>query len=80
MEKYRFGTNTCDFLICRHCGVFVAAVAEMPDGMRSVVNVNCMDERERFASEQVVHDFEGETPEVRLSRRAANWMPAVLYR
>lgn len=80
VENYRFGTKTCDFLICRRCGVFVSAVAETPDGIRAVVNANCLDERERFASEPVMHDFEGETPEIRLSRRTANWMPAVLYR
>lgn len=80
VENYRFGTKTCDFLICRRCGVFVAAVAQMDLGTRAVVNVNCLEERERFASEPVMHDFEGETPEIRLSRRTANWMPSVLYR
>jgi len=24
VENYRFGTRTCDFLICRRCGVFIA--------------------------------------------------------
>ena len=24
--------GTCDFLICRRCGVFIAAVAEMTEG------------------------------------------------
>jgi hypothetical protein len=28
VERYRFGTRTCDFLICRRCGIFIAAVAE----------------------------------------------------
>ena len=28
VENYRFGTGTCDFLICRRCGVFIAAVSE----------------------------------------------------
>ena len=32
VERYRFGTRTCDFLICRRCGVFIAAVAEMSRG------------------------------------------------
>ena len=32
VERYRFGTRTCDFLICRRCGVFIAAIAEMPGG------------------------------------------------
>ena len=80
VENYRFGTGTCDFLICRHCGVFIAAVSEMPAGARAVVNVNCLRDRERFTSVPKVHDFEGERTEIRLSRRAANWMPALIRR
>ena len=78
VERYRFGTRTCDFLICRRCGVFVAAVAEMAEGTRAVVNVNCLDDRARFTSASTMHEFQGETVEIRLSRRAANWMPAML--
>lgn len=80
VENYRFGTKSCDFLICRRCGVFIAAVADMPEGTRAVVNVNCLEDREKFASDPVVHDFGGETTESRLSRRAANWMPASIHR
>ena len=35
VENYRFGTGTCDFLICRRCGVFIAAVSEMATGARA---------------------------------------------
>jgi hypothetical protein len=80
VENYRFGTRTCDFLICRRCGVFVAAVSEMTSETRAVVNVNCLNERDRFTSLPVVHDFDGETIATRSSRRAANWMPALIRR
>jgi hypothetical protein len=80
VEKYRFGTRTCDFLICRRCGVFIAAVSETAEGARAVVNVNCLNDRGRFTSVPVLHDFEGETNETRLSRRAANWMPVIIRR
>ena len=75
---YRFGTRTADFLICRQCGVFIAAVSDSETAPRAVVNVNCLDDRARFTAPATMHDFQGETPEVRLSRRAANWMPAVV--
>jgi hypothetical protein len=78
VERYRFGTRTCDFLICRRCGVFIAAVAEMTEGLRAVVNVNCLNDRARFTSVPTMHEFQGETIDSRLSRRAANWMPAIL--
>ena len=80
VENYRFGTRSCDFLICRRCGVFIAAVSELTAGTQAVVNVNCLSDRERFTSAPVVHDFEDETIETRLSRRAANWMPAIVHR
>src|SRR6516165_9633748 len=78
VENYLFGTRTCDFLICRRCGVFIAAVSKTTAGARAVVNVNCLSDRERFTLVPVVHDFEGETSETRSSRRAANWMPAII--
>jgi hypothetical protein len=78
VERYQFGTRTCDFLICRRCGVFIAAVAEMTEGARAVVNVNCLHDRARFIAAPTMHEFQGETIDSRLSRRAANWMPAIL--
>ena len=80
VENYRFGTRTCDFLICKRCGVFIAAIAELATGAQAVVNVNCLNDRERFTSAPTLHDFEGETSGTRLSRRAANWMPAIIRR
>jgi hypothetical protein len=74
MENYRFVTKTCDFLICRRCGVFIAAVEETSAGALAVVNVNCLGDRESFTSVPILRDFEGETLETGSSRRAANWM------
>src|ERR1700745_3828474 len=56
VENYRFGTRTCDFLICRRCGVFIAAVTEMTSETRAVVNVNCLNDRDRFTSVPVGQD------------------------
>jgi hypothetical protein len=78
VENYRLGTRTCDFLICRRCGVFIAPVSELTAGTRAVVNIDCLGERRRFTSAPVVHDFEDETIETRLSRCAANWMPTII--
>ena len=80
VENYHFGTGTCDFLICRRCGVFIAAISDMTAGARAVVNVNCLSDRERFTALPAVHDFEGETIEFRSARRTANWMPTLLHR
>ena len=80
VELYRFGTRTADFLICRRCGVFIAAISDLKTKPSAVVNVNCLDDRARFTAEAKTHEFQGETLEARSSRRAANWMPAVVRR
>ena len=80
VELYRFGTRTADFLICRRCGVFIAAVSGLETSPCAVVNVNCLDDRTRFTAPATMHEFQGETLEARTSRRAANWMPAVVRR
>lgn len=80
VENYRFGTRSCDFLICRRYAVLLAAVTGTEEGARAVVNANCLSDRERFTSGPVVHNFEGETSETRPARHAANWMPAIIRR
>ena len=80
VELYRFGTRTADFLICRRCGVFVAAISDLETAPCAVVNVNCLDDRDRFTAPSTMHEFQGETLDTSTSRRAANWMPAVVRR
>jgi hypothetical protein len=80
VEPYRFGSRTADYMVCRRCGVYVAAVCETTSGTRAVVNVNCLPDRAAFTSEPVVSEYDGETAETRLSRRAVNWMPIVVVR
>jgi len=78
VQRYRFGTCTADYLICRRCGVYVAAVCATRTGLRAVVNVNCLADRAAFTCAPAAPDYDGESTEARLDRRAANWMPAVV--
>jgi hypothetical protein len=80
VERYRFGTRTADYIVCRRCGVYVAAVCETAAGTRAVVNVNCLSDRAAFASGPTVTQYEGEDTEARLRRRTLNWMPAIVDR
>jgi hypothetical protein len=75
--RYRFAQRTADFLVCRGCGVYVAAVLETDDGrLVATLNVNVLVERGRFASEAPV-DYDGESEAARRARRAAGWTPVV---
>ncbi len=79
VSRYRFGTGTADFLVCRRCGIYIGAVTETPDGMRMVTNTNCLDDRALFTGTPAPTNHDGEAVEGRIARRAANWTPTTIY-
>src|SRR5579872_706805 len=79
VERYRFGTGTAEFLICRRCGVYVGALCQTEAGLRAVVNVNSLDDRAAFIRPPTPRDHEGENLHDRLARRGATWTPTVLH-
>jgi hypothetical protein len=78
VERYRFGSRTADYLLCRRCGVYIGAFCETSAGLRAVVNVNCVADRAAFTQTPAAPDYDGETTDARLERRATNWMPAII--
>jgi hypothetical protein len=75
LERYRFGTKTADFLLCRACGVLVAA--HVPELAVAVVNVHALDLRAEFLAMEVrTSALDGETVGERALRRRAKWTPA----
>ena len=74
VRRYRFGTRTGDFLVCRTCGAYVAAVIE-GYGVLNVVGADIPPFAERAARPV---DYEDETPSERLARRRARWTPLKL--
>jgi hypothetical protein len=76
LQRYRFALGITDFLVCRACGVYVAAVMKSEGGWLGVVNVNALDEREPFARQPAPMRYGAETVEERETRRARVWMPA----
>jgi hypothetical protein len=74
VERYRFGTRTAEFLLCKACGVLVAATMSEP--AVAVVNVNVLDACTAFLTHPIsVLDVERESVEQRLARRGARWTP-----
>jgi hypothetical protein len=74
VERYRFGTKTADFLLCRTCGVFVAGY--VPEAALAVVNVNVLEARDSFLARPVaVANLDGESVDERVARRRAKWTP-----
>ncbi|TSE00537.1 aldehyde-activating protein [Mesorhizobium intechi] len=75
LHRYRFGLRTADYLICRDCGVYVAAVTSDDRNPRAIVIVNALDDRPLFSREPVAVDYDAESREGRVARRQARWMP-----
>ena len=76
VSRYRFGLRLADFLVCRRCGVFVAAY-EPGDPGRAVVNLETLERAGDFVGEPsrfTAYDSEDAT--TRSARRARNWTPA----
>jgi hypothetical protein len=79
LSRYRFGLATADFLVCRRCGVYLAAVipADHKDGACASVNVTALDAAHRFTRSPVPVAYPDESASERLSRRKSNWTPVV---
>ena len=74
--RYRFGLRVTDFLICRGCGAYIAAVIPEGDGYLATLNVNILDDRDRFDPAPPVVHYDGETAQDRRARRQKQWTPA----
>jgi hypothetical protein len=76
-RRYRFGTRTADFVGCARCGVVVAALGEH-DGRRiAVVNVRSLDAYSTLGFVPSDSDFDAESRDERLARRARRWIGRV---
>jgi hypothetical protein len=76
LSRYRFGLGTAEFLICRRCGVYVAALMTDADGYYATLNVLALAERERFTQPVTAVSYDAEDAATRVARRKARWTPA----
>ena len=75
LQRYRFGLNNADFLICRDCGVFVGAMME-DEGRRWItVNANTFRPVPAYDIAGAANDFSGEDASGRGDRRKLKWTP-----
>src|SRR5262245_39357633 len=78
LQRYRFGLGTATYLLCRRCGVYVAALTEGEAEPRAIVIVNALDDAARFTREPLAVDYDAEDRAGRVARRRARWTPATL--
>jgi len=76
LQRYRFGLQSADFMICRTCGVYIAAMLTTPRGRFATVNINAL--REHLDVQDATSiSYEGESLEQRQHRRERRWTPVV---
>lgn len=76
-NRYRFGLEITDFLLCAECGVYVAAIMETDGRLTAVLNVPGVDLPGFGGRAAIPMNYDDETPDERVVRRAGRWMPAV---
>jgi hypothetical protein len=75
LERYTFGLRTAEYLICRTCGVYVAAITAGEAEPRAIAIINAFDKHRAFSREPIAIDYDAESREGRRERRRQRWTP-----
>jgi hypothetical protein len=75
LQRYRFGAQTAEFLICRNCGAYLGASTSIDATRFGLLNLNTMRPLPPDLPAPTPTNYDGESVAVRLSRRAARWTP-----
>jgi hypothetical protein len=75
LERYAFGLRAAEYLICKACGVYVAAVTTGEAEPRATAILNCLDGQRLFTRPAIPVDYDTESREGRVERRRQRWMP-----
>ena len=76
-SRYQFGLRTAEFLICRTCGVFVAAVSTIDGATYATLNANVLQERPAFSRPPATVEYDRESAVERIARRRRAWTPVL---
>lgn len=75
LNRYRFALRTADFLTCKTCGVYIAAVMGEGDRIVSTINIAGLRMEDFFNIDEAPMDYGAETTEDRIKRRFTKWAP-----
>lgn len=75
--RYRFATRTAEFVVCRTCGVLVAALAGISGRTHAVVNLAAAEDFDLEQYEVKAADFTDESESQRRARRGRSWIADV---
>jgi hypothetical protein len=72
LQRYRFGTGTTEFLLCRDCGVYVGA--QLVTGDFGILNALALQPIPRLPA-PLAMDYGAEVASSRTARRVQRWTP-----
>jgi hypothetical protein len=75
VQRYRFGTGSADFLICRECGVYLGAQTSREGSRFGILNTRTLDPIPEALPEAAPMSYANEASEARYARRQARWTP-----
>ena len=76
INRYQFGTKSCNFILCRHCGVYLGAT--MDDDTTAgyaTTNIKHYEDRALFTKPPRQAHYDDEDLAPRLERRRKTWTP-----
>ena len=76
LNRYRFGLRTADYLICRTCGAYIAAVISGHGEERATLNVTATAIPGLADRHAEPVDYDRESAEARRARRLTSWTPS----
>jgi len=79
VSRYSFGTRTAEFHICSQCGIVPVVTSRIEGRLYAVVSVTAFEGVEPSLLRRAPASFDGESEEVRLARRAKNWIGDVEF-
>jgi len=75
LQRYRFSLNTADFLLCRHCGVYIGAIIEAPSGRFGIINTHALTATPDDLAVVAPITYDQENTGDRVGRRETKWTP-----
>lgn len=77
LSRYVFGLRTAEFLVCKRCGAYAAAVLQEAGSAWAVLNANLLDQ-DALPKDAMRSSYGAETAQGRVERRKREWTPAVI--
>lgn len=77
VQRYVFALRTAEFLICKTCGIYIAAVMGKGEKIVSTLNIAGLGIDEFADVDEAPMDYGAETTEDRVARRYMKWTPTI---